>query len=120
MNLILSKHRGSYLGFINVLNPWQAIALTVYARHIWYDLLANFVEDARPTLMNGQGAIDWILGKTHEEHNFIGVSDISDISTAYYQNMSPVLAFLGADNAFITRWGGELYRDNFNFSIQYP
>ena len=67
--------------------------------------------------MNGQGAIDWILGKTHEEHNFIGVSDISDISTAYYQNMSPVLAFLGADNAFITRWGGELYRDNFNFSI---
>ena len=34
---------------------------TVYARHIWYDLLANFVEDARPTLLNGQGAIDWIL-----------------------------------------------------------
>ena len=92
-------------------------SVTVYARHIWYDLLANFVEDARPTLMNGQGAIDWILGKTHEEHNFIGVSDIADISTAYYQNMSPVLAFLGADNAFITRWGGELYRDNFNFSI---
>ena len=24
--------------------------------------------------MGGQGAIDWILGKTHEEHNFIGVS----------------------------------------------
>ena len=36
-------------------------SVTVYARHIWYDLLANFVEDARPTLMNGQGAIDWIL-----------------------------------------------------------
>ena len=52
-----------------------------------------------------------------KEHNFIGVSDIADISTAYYQNMSPVLSFLGADNAFITRWGGELYRDNFNFSI---
>lgn len=92
-------------------------SVTVYARHIWYDLLANFVEDVRPTLMNGQGAIDWILGKTHEEHNFTGTSDIADISTAHYQNMSPVLAFLGADNAFITRWGGELYRDNFNFSI---
>lgn len=92
-------------------------SVTVYARHIWYDLLANFVEDVRPTLLNGQGAIDWILGKTHEEHNFTGTSDIDTISTAYYQNMSPVLAFLGADNAFITRWGGELYRDNFNFSI---
>lgn len=92
-------------------------SVTVYARHIWYDLLANFIEDVRPTLMNGQSAIDWILGNTHEEHNFTGTSDIDTISTAYYMDMSPVLAFLGADNAFITRWGGELYRDNFNFSI---
>ena len=91
--------------------------ITVYARHIWYDLLANFIEDVRPTLLNGQGAIDWILGKTHEEHNFTGTSDIAELNTAYYMDMSPVLAFLGADNAFITRWGGELYRDNFNFSI---
>ena len=92
-------------------------SVTVYARHIWYDLLANFVEDVRPTLLNGQGAIDWILGKTHEEHNFTGTSDIAELNTAYYMDMSPVMAFLGADNAFITRWGGELYRDNFNFSI---
>lgn len=111
------KAQGQLFRIYKRVKSMSGDSVTVNARHIWYDLLANFVEDARPTLLNGQGAIDWILGSTHEEHNFIGVSDISDISTAYYQNMSPVLAFLGADNAFITRWGGELYRDNFNFSI---
>ena len=32
-------------------------SVTVYARHIWYDLLANFVEDARPTLNEWEGRV---------------------------------------------------------------
>lgn len=97
-------------------NDGNAI-ITVKALHIWYDLRDNYLADVRPTLQNGQGAIDWILGKTYEPHNFIGVSDIAKLSTAYYMDVSPVMALLGADNAYITRWGGELYRNNFNFSI---
>lgn len=91
--------------------------VNVKALHIWYDLRDNYLADVRPTLQNGQGAVDWILGNTYEPHNFTGTSDIAKLSTAYYMDMSPVMALLGADNAFITRWGGELYRDNFNFSI---
>ena len=101
---------------ISMSNEGVAV-ITVKALHIWYDLRDNYLADVRPTLQNGQGAIDWILGKTYEPHNFIGVSDIAKLSTAYYMDVSPVMALLGADNAYITRWGGELYRDNFNFSI---
>ena len=79
-----------------------------YARHIFYDLLDYFLEDTRPT-GNGALAISKILAGTP----FIGTSNIETVNTAYYQMMSPVKAILGADNAFITVWGGELERDNF-------
>ena len=65
--------------------------VAVITLHIWYDLRDNYLADVRPTLQNGQGAIDWILGKTYEPHNFIGVSDIAKLSTAYYMDVSPVI-----------------------------
>lgn len=80
-----------------------------YARHIFYDLLDFFIEDTRPT-GSGAHAISEILKNTP----FTGNSDITEQNTAYYQMISPVKAILGADNAFIKVWGGELERDNFN------
>ncbi len=84
-----------------------------YARHIFYDLLDYFLEDTRPT-GNGTLAISKILENTP----FTGTSDIETVNTAYYQTMSPVKAILGADNAFITVWGGEVERDNFFVRIK--
>ena len=84
-----------------------------YARHIFYDLLDYFLEDTRPT-GNGALAISKILAGTP----FIGTSNIETVNTAYYQMMSPVKAILGADNAFITVWGGEVERDNFFVRIK--
>lgn len=37
--------------------------------------------------------------------------------SAYYEDMSPTKALLGADNCFINVWGGEIIRDNFNVTI---
>lgn len=79
-----------------------------YARHIFYDLLDYFIEDTRPT---GNGAL--AISKILENTPFTGTSDIETVNTAYYQTMSPVKAVLGADNAFVTVWGGEAERDNF-------
>ena len=84
-----------------------------YARHIFYDLLDYFIEDTRPT-GNGALAISKILANTP----FVGTSDIGTVNTAYYQMMSPVKAILGADNAFISVWGGEVERDNFFVRIK--
>lgn len=84
-----------------------------YARHIFYDLLDYFIEDTRPS---GSGAL--AISKILENTPFTGNSDISEQQTAYYQMMSPVKAILGADNAFIEVWGGELERDNFQIRMK--
>ena len=84
-----------------------------YARHIFYDLLDYFIEDTRPT---GNGAL--AISKILENTPFTGTSDIETVNTAYYQTMSPVKAIFGADNAFITVWGGEVERDNFFVRIK--
>lgn len=84
-----------------------------YARHIFYDLLDYFIEDTRPS---GSGAL--AISKILEGTPFTGNSDITSQGTAYYQMMNPVKAILGADNAFINVWGGELERDNFNVRMK--
>ena len=40
----------------------------VSARHIFYDLLHNFLEDVRPTNLNGTAALNWILTGTQYPH----------------------------------------------------
>lgn len=84
-----------------------------YAKHIFYDLLDDFIEDTRPTNAAGAAAITAILAGTA----FTGSSDITAQNSATYQMINPVKAILGGndndDNAFVNRWGGELERDNF-------
>lgn len=84
-----------------------------YAKHIFYDLLDDFIEDTRPTNATGSAVITAILAGT----GFVGTSDITAQNSATYQMMNPVKAILGGndndDNAFVNRWGGELERDNF-------
>lgn len=89
----------------------------LYARHIFYDLAKNFIEDIRPTGKNGMSAIHDILTAAQYAHPFTGTSNISDIGTAYYIRMNPIQAMMSADNSFLDTWGGELVRDNFTFSI---
>ena len=84
-----------------------------YARHIFYDLLDYFIEDTRPS---GSGAL--AISKILENTPFTGTSDITEQGIAYYQMMNPVKAILGANNAFINVWGGELERDNFNVRMR--
>ncbi len=84
-----------------------------YCRHIFYDLLDHFIEDTRPT---GDGAL--AISRILDNTPFTGDSDITKQGTAYYQMMNPVNAILGADNSFITVWGGELERDNFTVRLK--
>ena len=84
-----------------------------YCRHIFYDLLDYFIEDTRPS-----GSGDLVITRILENTPFSGTSDITNQGTANYQMMSPVKAILGADNAFIEVWGGELERDNFNIRMK--
>ena len=99
---------------------------SVNARHIFYDLNAHFLLDTRPTDLDGQNALTWILGHTYTPRGtaetadappFTAFSDITDVHTAYYQKMSVTASLLGTENCFVNVWGGELKRDNFNIYI---
>lgn len=107
------------------LNNDGSMQRTVYARHIFYDLNDKLLRDVRPENKNGQQFISWIMlhifndnpPKEYHDYEFEYFSDISETATSYFQSISPVAALIGADNSFINRLGGELYRDNFYFSI---
>lgn len=97
----------------------------VKARHIFYDLNDRLLVDVRPENKNGNDFIDWIMNHTYDDDpqhyypqfDFSYSSDITDTATSYFIGTSVTAALLGADNSFINRLGGEIYRDNFYFSI---
>lgn len=92
--------------------------ITVYAMHIFYDLLDNLIEDTRPTAKDGQDAGDAILAGCQYSTPFSFSSDIEDSTTAYYIRKNPVEALIGTeDQSFINRWGGEIRRNNFDIEI---
>lgn len=79
--------------------------IEVAGYHISYDLSYNFLEDVRPTSMNGLDAGKHILGNTQYPHNFTWNSDITDISTAYYVRQNVIDALIGdKDQSFVNRW----------------
>jgi phage minor structural protein len=89
-------------------------SVTAYARHVYFDLANYVLLDSRPTLKNGQQALDIILSGTP----FTGSSNISTINTAYYIRKNVLEALASDDeNSFINRWKGERYLDNYNLTI---
>ncbi|PNT94140.1 phage tail spike protein [Clostridium thermosuccinogenes] len=86
--------------------------ITVFSRHIFYDLLFNFLEDVKLTNVNGAGALSWILSHTQYPHKFTSMSDVQTINTQYFVRVNPVEAILGKDG-LVNKWGGEIVRDNF-------
>ena len=106
------------------------------AMHISYDLNYYFIRDARPAMKTGEAALEWITTHTCTSRGsstvqqptarFTFSTDIKpsgefptadDLKTAYYEKMSVTKALIGADNCFVNVWGGEIYRDNFNITI---
>lgn len=74
-----------------------------------------FLVDVRPTMKNGQEALDIM---TAPNSKYSGKSDIPWTSVAYYEYKNLIEAINGDDdNAFISRWGGEILFDNHTIII---
>lgn len=74
-----------------------------------------FLLDVRPTDKTGQQALDIM---TAANKKYKASSNISLVSTAYYQTKNLIEAINGEDeNAFINRWGGEVIFDNFTVIV---
>lgn len=90
--------------------------ITATGEPIFMDAMNDcFLVDVRPTEKNGQQALDIM---TAPNSKYTGQSNITKLSTAYYQFKNLIEAINGDDdNSFINRWGGEIFFDNFKIII---
>lgn len=92
--------------------------LQVMARHITYDTACNFLEDVRPTGLNGQAALSHIESGRLYQSPVRLISDIPTRGTAYYIRKTELEALMGADNSFLSVWGGYLIRDGWEMNFR--
>lgn len=92
--------------------------ISVYAPHIFYDLLDNFLLDASPTNLTAQSFGQWLLARTNFENKFVFYSDIVNSASARYVRRNPVEAIMGdIDNSMLNIFGGDIERDNFTIKL---
>lgn len=93
--------------------------LHIVAHHIFYDLAKNMIEDTFIVNRNGTQAIGQLLAHTQFSHRFTGTSNITHVDNARMVRLNPVEVLLDSDleNGFLSRWGGEIVRDNFSISM---
>lgn len=90
--------------------------LDVTAFHVFYDLSANLIPDTFVVNKTAGQALTQILGAAMVTHPFTATSaDTTTIASARIvrQPVTAVLLDTSLDNSFVTRWGGELSRDNY-------
>lgn len=90
--------------------------ININCRHIFYDLLDNFLEDVRPTKLNRMDALQWVLERTQYPNRFTFNGNLGPTATRYFIRKNVVEAIMGQDGILET-WGGEIVRDNFNIGI---
>lgn len=85
----------------------------VYAKHIFFDLVANFLMDCRHKFATCQQALEDILNSTLYKHNFTCSSNIIERINAYYIRKNPVEAILTEENSIVNMYNAEILRDKF-------
>lgn len=90
--------------------------VTATAEPIFMDAKEDcFLEDIRPTNKTGQEALNLMLAPNKK---YSAKSDITVRNTAYYEYKNFIEALNGnEDNSFISRWGGEIFFDNYEVIV---
>ena len=86
--------------------------VTVYARHIFYDLLDNMIKSLKPSPSAvGASVVQRLSGACLSSHDFSFYSDLtSTAEDIEWENVNPVEAMLG-ENGLVNKYGAELSRD---------
>ena len=89
--------------------------ITVYARHIFYDLLDNMIQSLKPSSsQTGASVVQSISAACLSEHGFTFYSDLeSTAKEVEWESINPVEALLGEGGA-AEKYSGELARDWFD------
>lgn len=94
--------------------------LKVTCLHIFYDLAFNMVEDTNIVNKSAQAWLQQLSGATQYSHPFRFFSDIPDVrgSRVVRKNLVEILLDNNLNNSFVSRFGGEIYRDNFTIHLK--
>lgn len=86
--------------------------VTVYARHVFYDLLDNMIKSLKPSPSAvGASVVQSLSGACLSAHDFSFYSDLtSTAEDVEWENVNPVEAMLG-ENGLVNKYGAELSRD---------
>ena len=86
--------------------------VTVYARHIFCDLLDNMIKSLKPSPSAvGASVVQSLSGACLSAHDFNFYSDLtSTAEDVEWENINPVEAMLG-ENGLVSKYGAELARD---------
>ena len=86
--------------------------ITVYARHVFYDLLDNMIKTYKPSSSAvGASVVQTISSSCLSEHDFTFYSDMdSQAEDVEFENCNPVDALLG-ESGVVEKYTGELTRD---------
>lgn len=86
--------------------------VTVYARHVFYDLLDNMIKSLKPSPSAvGASVVQSLSGACLSSHAFSFYSDLtSTAEDVEWENINPVEAMLG-ENGLVSKYGAELARD---------
>ena len=86
--------------------------VTVYARHVFYDLLDNMVQTySPPASATGAQAVQGLSQACLSAHEFTFYSDLTGTAEEVaFTNVNPVEALMG-DEGLLAKYGGELARD---------
>ena len=92
--------------------------VTVYARHIFYDLLDNMIKKLEPaSTATGATVVQSLSSECLSEHIFNFYSDLtSTAEEVSFENKNPVDCLLGSEG-IIEKYGGELQRDWFDVFV---
>ena len=101
--------------------------ITAHAKHISYDLYDKFVDEVKGELASGSAYVSAIIDRAetflpwhHPEPNeyvFDISSNITGTIPTDVKDQTVIGALFGDDNSLASRFGGQVYRDNFHMSI---
>lgn len=109
------KARGQLFRIWNIQPDLKKIK--VLAKHIFFDLSKNFLEDVSPTNLTSQNALTWILARTSTGNDYTVTGDCTATASARYVRKNVIDAIYNEDNALLKKFGGELELNNFNIYV---
>lgn len=91
--------------------------IKILAKHIFFDLTKNFLEDVAPTNLTANNAINWILNRTASQNPFTATGNCTNVASARYVRKNVIDAIYNEDNAILKKFGGEIELDNYNVYV---